>query len=215
MRSGPYFSSADLRLAAGFGFRCFRLGRFGFGLRFRLFAFFRLGFARFAFADGRHDPNLQLRFDFLAQMHLDGVQAQFLERAFQPHLVGRDGDVVLLQGLDDFRRADRAVQMPFVVGVGFDRHALRGNAIGQLPQAGQPFVLNLQQLGFVLFDHPLVMIGGDGGQALRQQIIHGVAALHFDDFALLAQVVDRLNEQQFDAAVLAALQPLVAGGKSF
>ena len=103
--------------------------------------------------------------------------------------------------------------MAFVVGVGFDRDALRRDAFGQLPQAGQPFVLNLQQLGLVLFDHPLVMVGGDRGQALRQQIVHRVAALHLDDFALLAEVIDRLDQQQFDAAALAALDSPVAGRK--
>ena len=47
-----------------------------------------------------------------------------------------------------------------------------------------------------------------GGQALRQQIVHRVAAFHFDDVALLADVIDRLDQQQFDAVVLAARQPL-------
>ena len=64
-----------------------------------------------------------------------------------------------------------------------------------------PRVLNLLQPGAVLLDHPLVMVGGDGGQALRQQVVHGVAALDLDDVALLAEVIDRLDQQQFDAVV--------------
>ena len=60
----------------------------------------------------------------------------------------------------------------------------------------------------MLFDHPLVMVGGDRGQTLRQQIVHRVAALHFDDVALLADVIDGLDQQQLDAVVLAAREPL-------
>ena len=80
------------------------------------------------------------------------------------------GEIVLLERLDDFGRPDRAVQMPFVVGIGLDGDALAAERIGQLAEAGQPLVLNRLQAGPVLVDHPLVMIGGEGGQALRQEI---------------------------------------------
>ena len=42
-------------------------------------------------ADLRHDPHLQLAFDFARQAELHGVQAQFLEQAFEADLVGRAG----------------------------------------------------------------------------------------------------------------------------
>ena len=103
--------------------------------------------------------------------------------------------------------------MAFVVGVGLDRDALLGQFGGQVAQAGHAGVLDLLQPGLVLFDHPLVMVGGDRGQALRQQVVHGVAALDLDDVALRAEVVDGLNQQQLDAVVLAARQPL--GGGAF
>ena len=47
------------------------------------------------------------------------------------------------------------------------------------------------------------MVGGDRGQALRNQVVVGVAGLHFDDLALLADVLDRVNQQQLDAAARA------------
>ena len=80
---------------------------------------------------------------------------------------------------------------------------------------GQPRLLDLGQPGAVLFDHPLVVLAGDGGQALRQQVVVGVAGLHFDDVALLAEVLDRLDQQQFDAAVRALREPLAVTGNAF
>ena len=106
--------------------------------------------------------------------------------------------------------ADRAVEMAFVVGVGLDRDALPGQVGGQGLQAGQAGLLDGRQLGPVLLDHPLVVVGGDRGQPLREQVVHGVAGLHFDHVALLAQVLDRLHQQQLDAAVRALRQPLGA-----
>ena len=53
--------------------------------------------------DRRHDPDLEFAFDLLAQVDQHGVQAQFLERTLEPDLVGGDGDLVALQGGDDFR----------------------------------------------------------------------------------------------------------------
>ena len=60
--------------------------------------------------------------------------------------------------------------------------------------------LDLLQLDLVLLDHPLVMVVGDRGQALRNQIVVGVAGLHLDDLPLLADVLDRVDQQQLDAA---------------
>jgi len=46
-----------------------------------------------------------------------------------------------------------------------------------------------------------VVLGGDRGEPLRDQVVQGVAVLHFDHVSLLAQVLDRLHQQQLDAAV--------------
>ena len=81
---------------------------------------------------------------------------------------------------------------------------------GQGLQAGQAGLLDGLQLGPVLLHHPLVVVGGDGGQTLRDQVVHGVAGPHFDHVALLAQVLDRLHQQQLDAAVQALRQSLGA-----
>ena len=55
----------------------------------------------------------------------------------------------------------------------------------------------------MLLDHPLVVLGGDRRQPLRKQVVVGVAPLHLDHLALLAEVFDVMNEQQLDAAALA------------
>ena len=107
---------------AGFGIARLRIGRGAIGFRFGFFA------GRARLADGRHDPDFQFGFDFLTEVDVDRVKAEFLERTFETHLVGRDRDFVLLEGRHDFGATDRTVQMAFVVGVGLDRDALGGNA---------------------------------------------------------------------------------------
>jgi hypothetical protein len=39
----------------------------------------------------------------------------------------------------------------------------------------------------VLIDHPLIVLGGDGGQSLWQQEITGVSGANLHNFPLLAQ----------------------------
>jgi hypothetical protein len=85
---------------------------------------------------------------------------------------------------------------------------LAAQLVGHRLQAGQPRLLDLRQPRFVLLDHPLVMLGGDGGQPLRQEVVHGEAAFDFDHVALLAEVVHRLHQQELDAAMLAFGQSL-------
>ena len=114
------------------------------------------------------------------------------------------------QGVDDVNGADRAVEMAFVVGVGLDRNALPPKLVGQGPQAGQPRLLDLLQLRAMLLHHPLVVLGGHSGQAVREQIVHGVAGPDGHHVALLAQVLDRLDQQQFDAPIGSLGQPLAA-----
>jgi hypothetical protein len=46
---------------------------------------------------------------------------------------------------------------------------------------------------------------------LRQEIIVRVARLHLDHIPLLAKMIDRLDQQQLDAAVWALREPLEVG----
>lgn len=64
----------------------------------------------------------------------------------------------------------------------------------------------------MLFDHSFVVLGRDRGEALREQVVEGVTALHLHYLTLLAEVVDIVDQQQFDTASLAAGQPLGGGG---
>ena len=99
--------------------------------------------------------------------------------------------------------ADAAVEVAVFGGVGLDRDALLGELGGLLPQLGLAGQFDLLQLDLVLIDHPLVVVGGDGRQAMRNEIVVGVAGPHFDDLALLADMLDRVDQQQLDAAARA------------
>lgn len=162
-------------------------------------------------ADRWDDPHLEFAFDVLAEMDLDRVEAEFLEGTLEANLIRGDRDVVLLERLDDFARPDRAVQVAFVVGVGFDRNALLVELFGQLAQSGEALVLDLQKFGFVLFDHPLVMVTRQRGEPLRQQVVGRIPAFDGDDFALLAQVIDRLDQEQLHAVIARAGKPIRLG----
>jgi hypothetical protein len=85
-------------------------------------------------------------------------------------------------------------------GVGFDRDALLRDLDSLLPQVGLVGLLDGLQLGAVLLDHPLVVVGGHRGQPLRDQIVEGVAGANLDDVALVAEILDVVDQQQLDAA---------------
>jgi hypothetical protein len=51
-----------------------------------------------------------------------------------------------------------------------------------------------------------VVITRDGSQALRQQIVVRETGAYFNNIALLAQILDGLDQQQFDSAALPARQ---------
>ncbi len=71
-------------------------------------------------------------------------------------------------------------------------------------------LLDLQESGTVLFDHPLVMVRGESRHAVGQQVVVGIAGSHFNDFALFAQVFDIVNQQQFNATARALGQTIHA-----
>ena len=92
--------------------------------------------------------------------------------------------------------------MPFVVGVGLDGDARADELLQQRPEPGETFPGDLLELRPVLGHHPLVMVGGHGRQPLREKVVEGVAALHFDHFPLLPEVLDIVNEEELDAPPL-------------
>jgi hypothetical protein len=63
----------------------------------------------------------------------------------------------------------------------------------------------------VLLNHPLVVVGGNCGQALREQKVVGIATLHLDNLALLAEVLDIVDEEQFDATARTLGQTAASG----
>src|SRR5262245_32269125 len=64
----------------------------------------------------------------------------------------------------------------------------------------------------MLLDHSLVVVGRDRGQSLRNEVVESVARAHFNDVALMAEAVDVVDQQQFDALVLAARQAVGGSG---
>ncbi len=65
----------------------------------------------------------------------------------------------------------------------------------------------------MLVDHPLMVFGGIRCQALRQEVVQRVAGLDRHDVALLAQVIDGLDQQQLNAAI-AAISAIACFGSS-
>ncbi len=53
----------------------------------------------------------------------------------------------------------------------------------------------------MLFHHSFVVVCGDDCQALRQQVVVGMAGFHLDNLPLLADMVDILSEQQLNATM--------------
>ncbi len=169
------------------------LGSFGIGGCFG-FGSFLLGnllFCRFV-GHSWNDPNLEFAFDLLTQMNLDRVESQFLEWTFETNLIWSDGDVVLLESLDDIVSTNRAVEMTFVVGVGFDRDALVSELFGQLGEDRQDVDFESRASEHGAFRPWLVVIGCQGSQTLWNEIVQRVATFDGDDFTLLAEVIDGL-----------------------
>jgi hypothetical protein len=142
------------------------------------------------------------------QVNLDGIEAKFLERTLETHLIFGDGDIDCLEGGDNFSRSDATVQVAFIVRVGFDRDRLLGDLICQGLQAAEALLFYLFELGLMLFDHSLVMIIGDDRKPLGKQKVVCKPWFDFDYIALPTEMVNVLNEQQFNAAILSFGQTL-------
>ena len=84
--------------------------------------------------------------------------------------------------------------------------------IGQLCGTRSASQLDCAKFLTVLLDHPHVVVGGDGRQSLRQQVIDGVASFDFHDVALFSKVFDVVDQQQLNAAMLAFGQTLEESG---
>ena len=160
------------------------------------------GRGSFAFCPHRrNDPDLDAGIDFAVEVDFDGVQSQLLERTFQADLVFREMNVDGLQRVHDLVRTNAAVQVAFVVGVGFDGDRLLGQGVGLLLIALQFLKLDFTQLLTVLIDHSLVVVGRDGREALWKQVIEGKASLDLNEFTLASQVFHVVNQEQLDAPV--------------
>ena len=88
------------------------------------------------FGVGGNDPELDLGVDVLAQAELDGVEAQVLERALDPDVLGLDREASVLRAAGDLVGVDRAVEVAFLVGVGLDGQRPLGDLGGEVLQVG-------------------------------------------------------------------------------
>ena len=115
------------------------------------------------------------------------------------------------QRVGHFDGPDRPIQMSLVVGVGLDVMLCRPVRLRGL--ADRPAVPSRwPPTARVLFHHSFVVIGGDRGEPLRDQVIQGVAVLDLNHVPLFAKMLDRLHQQQFDAAVRSLGQRFVRWG---
>lgn len=149
----------------------------------------------------------------MAQVNADGVTTEFLKRAGEANLVGRDRDAFEFEGVNDFVGADGTVKLTFFVGVRFDADRLFGDEIGEFAEPGEALFLDFEQHRLVFFNHTAVVIGREGGETLRNQVVVRVTAFDFDDVALFAEGVDRLDQKELDTAVR-ALRQTFAGAVS-
>src|SRR5690349_13979891 len=91
---------------------------------------FRCGSGAALFGVSRDDPELDFGLDVVAEVKLDRVEAQLLEGALDPDVVGLDREVFSPKRGGDLVGVDRAVEVPLGVGVGLDRDRLLGDLGG-------------------------------------------------------------------------------------
>ena len=100
--------------------------------------------------------------------------------------------VLGLERLGDLRRADRAVQVAFLVGVGLDGDVgMRWICSASTFRSAIRGLAGLRDADLVALQQPQVVRGRHGGQAVRQQVVAAVAGLDLDQVALLAEVAAR------------------------
>src|SRR5438067_10206025 len=80
--------------------------------------------------------HFDLGLGLVAEVYLDGVERDFFDRPFQANHVGLNVEVLSLEGLGDFRGADRAVEVALFVGVGFDLDRDSRDLLGEHLQVG-------------------------------------------------------------------------------
>ena len=137
----------------------------------------------------------------MPEVDADGVLSQFAKRAFETDVVDGNRNALVLKRANDFLGADGPVEPTFFVGVGLDGNAGASNLLGEGVKVLQLLTALLGKLSLVLFNHATMVIGRDGRKPLGNQVILGVTRLDLDDFALLSQGVDRLDEQELNTAV--------------
>src|SRR5262249_35037567 len=133
----------------------------------------------------------------------DFVDATFLDEAFELDHVWLDVQVAALEGLADFGPADRAVEMPFLVGIRFERDVDPLNLLAEDLEVGDLGLARFGDFLLVPFEKPEVMFGRYRGEAVGQQVIAGIAGLDLDQVALLAQVHDVFDQYQLPVSVAA------------
>jgi hypothetical protein len=154
-----------------------------------------------------HDPNLEFGRHFGVELDADRVETEFLQHAFELDLVAGNRKPIGLESGHDFGGADATVQVSIFVGVGFDVDRLLADLIDQGPQSDQALLVDLDELGSVLVDHPLVVIVCDNRQTFWEKVVVGVTRLDLDNVTRLAEVLDVLDQHELDAAVGAFWQP--------
>ena len=85
---------------------------------------------------GRDDPELDFGVDVLGQVDLDGVESQVLERSLDTNRLGVDRETLRLERGGDLVGVDRAVEVPFLVGVGLDGEGPLGDLSAQVLKVG-------------------------------------------------------------------------------
>src|SRR5271166_2437163 len=168
---------------------------------------------------GRDDPELDLGVDILAQVNLDGVEAQVLERSLDVDVFGLDREALGLERSGNLVGVDRAVEMALLVGIGLDGQPPLRDLGAQVLKVGTTGFLELPEPLAVFLDDSQVVRRGESCQPLGEQVIACVTGPDLDKLAGLTEAGHTLGQQHADVSVvsaqgvvLAALDSRLAGG---
>jgi hypothetical protein len=149
---------------------------------------------------GRDDPDFDFALNFFVEAEFDGVHAEFLDRTFEAYVFGFDGVAGGFEGFADIASDDGPVEVVIFGGVCFDGGAVLADGVGDFLELFDAGHFEGGEFFLVFFDHPFVVFGGDGGFALWEEVVAGVAGFDTDDFAAVSEIIDIVDEENFDVA---------------
>src|SRR5262249_40323066 len=137
-------------------------------------------------------------------------KSELLERPFNPDVLGLDRKALAPERLGDLIGVHGAVEMTLGIGVGLDCQRALGDLRGQALEVGSMSFLKVFESLAVLLDHAEIVLSREGRQPLRNQIVSSKSRPHLDDITGLAELGDRLCQDQLNMPMLGATRMVLA-----